>query len=258
MSRRTGKLVGLVGGVVVVCAVAGFYFAKSGRLTDRPQAHLLRVTYDGKEVWDDAMLVDQSQCSELLKQTTQDIRHEEDEARRKDPKDDTSFDVACVPENDPSVPAKWRAPTRTIGKWKGYDVYYYHEPEPQTLAGAFVLALPNENDISNGEPEIAMIFVDQRTCDKDVASNKDTWNSEQDYQRDAKRDPKLKATLPKMERMFKDDERAAMGACIPIANVAPLVNRFCNGLPLKLNVVGGSGIYFCDSDIVKPTGAAPQ
>jgi hypothetical protein len=50
-----------------------------------------------------------------------------------------------------------------------------------------------------------------------------------DYQRDAEHDPKLKATMPKMERMFKEDQRACFGACIPIASAMPLVNRFCEG-----------------------------
>jgi hypothetical protein len=50
-----------------------------------------------------------------------------------------------------------------------------------------------------------------------------------DYQRDAEHDPKLKATMPKMERMFKEDQRAFFGACIPIASAMPLVNRFCEG-----------------------------
>jgi hypothetical protein len=50
-----------------------------------------------------------------------------------------------------------------------------------------------------------------------------------DYQRDAEQDPKLKATMPKMERMFKEDQRAFFGACIPIASAMPLVNRFCEG-----------------------------
>ncbi len=253
MSGRARKLVGVVGGVFAVCAVAGFYFAKSGRLGPRPRAHLLRIKIDGEAI-DVAMLLDQGECRKLLKKQSQDL----DEARRENPKDTTSVDLACVPEDDPSVPAIWKAPTRTVGKWQGCDVYYYHEPEPQTLAGAFVLALPNKNEPYGGEPEIAEIFVDQRTCDTQLAANKDSWKGELDYQREAEHDPKLKADLPNLERSIKEDQRAAYGACIPIANAMHLVEMYCRGLPLALTVRVGRGIYSCDWNIVTPAGTAPD
>jgi hypothetical protein len=240
-----------------VLAVAGFYFAKSTRLGFRPQAHLLRVKFNGKDI-DYAMLVDQSECQELVKKRSRDFQHAMDEARREGSKAAMSADFACIPENDPSVPSQWRALTRTIGKWQGCDVYYYHEPEPQILAGAFVLALPDENDELHGDPEIVEIFVDQRTCDKALDRNKDSWKSDLDLQSDAEHNPKLRAEIPKWEQGFKLDKREAFGACIPIANAMPLVNRFCEGLPLKLTVDVGEGAYSCDRNIVKPAGAAPD
>src|SRR5208282_813427 len=100
MSRRAIKLVCLVGGTVAVCAVAGFYFAKSGRFGPRPRAQLLRITIDGEDV-NYAMLVDRAECQKLLKKQSQDLQRQKDEARRKDPKDAMSFDFACVPEDDP-------------------------------------------------------------------------------------------------------------------------------------------------------------
>src|ERR1019366_1994967 len=254
MSRHARKLVCLVGGTVAVSAVAGFYFAKSGRLGPEPRAQLLRIKFNGEDK-DYAMLIDQAECRKLLKKQSQDFQHIFDEARRENSKGPIpAVGFECVPEDDQSVWAEWRAATRTRGKWQGCDVYYYHEPEPQTLAGAFVLALPNENDQNNGEPEIDEIFVDQRTCDTQLASNKGSWKSDLDYQRDAEHDPKLKATIPNMERTFKEDRRAFSGACIPIANAMPLVNRLCEGLPLMLAVLGGEGIYSCDRNIVRPAG----
>jgi len=248
----------LVGGTVAVSAVAGFYFAKSDRPRAR-RAQLLRIKINGRAI-DYAMLVDQAECRKLLKIESKDFQHRIDEARRKDPKETIpSVDFECVPEDDPSVPVEWMAPTRFVEKWQGCDVYYYHESEPQKLEGAFVLALPGENDLDpNGEPEISEIFVDQRTCDSQVADNKDSWKGDLDYQRYAERDPKLKADLPKLDQVFKEDRRAFFGACIPIANAMPLVNRFCEGLPLKLDVIAGRGIYFCDRNILKPAGVAPD
>ena len=254
MSRRARKWVYLVGGTVAVCAVAGFYFAKSGRLGPRSRAHLLRIKINGEALPDVAMLVDQAECQKLLKERSQDW----DELRGKYR---MPVDLACVPEDDPSVPAKWKAPTRIVGKWRGCDVYYYHEPEPQTLAGAFVLALPKENDKPGhfpGEPEIDEIFVDQRTCETDLVAYKDYWESQLDFRRAYEHDPKLRAKNPSYEQRFKEDERLASGACIPIANAMPLVNRLCEGLPLMLTVRDGRGIYSCDSTIVRPAGAAPS
>jgi hypothetical protein len=265
---RAGKLVCLVGGTLAVCAVAAFYFAMSDRLGARPRAQLLRMKINGKEVDDVAMLIDQTECRKFLKKQSQDW----DEIRRKYPKAKLSVDLTCVPEDDSSVPAKWKAPTRIGGKLEGCDVYYYHEPEPQTLAGAFVLALPDENEQSDveigraflsahpeqapiveyknlpydeHEPEIGEIYVDQRTCDTQLAANKEAFQGIPGSPGDAEHDPNL-----------KELERAALGGCIPIANAMPLVNRFCDGLPLKLAVESGKGIYSCDRNIVRPAGAA--
>jgi hypothetical protein len=44
-----------------------------------------------------------------------------------------------------------------------------------------------------------------------------------------------------------------MGACIPIASAKPLLDNYCDGLPLKLDVVGGLGSYWCDFEILKPS-----
>ncbi len=164
------------------------------------------------------------------------------------------------------MPPEWKAPNRIVGKWLGCDVYYYHEPEPQTLAGAFVLALPNENDPlygpvhygDSGDPEISETFVDQRTCDESLAFSKGAWKSDLGLRRDAEHDPKLKAKNPSYEWWLKEEERAAAGACIPITSAMPLVNQLCEGLPLKLVVRLGEGRYECDQNIVKPQFLATQ
>jgi hypothetical protein len=257
MSRRALKLICLVAGTVAVSSVAGFFLGNSGRLGLRPRAHLLRVrisTIANGEAINYVMLADLAECSKLLKKASQDW----DEIRRKAR---VSVDFECVPEDNLSVPVAWRNPTRRIGKWQGCDVYYYHEPEPQNLAGAFVLALPNENDKPAhfaGEPEVDEIFVDQKTCDTRLAAYNDTYKSGLEYQRDAEHDPKLKAAFQDLKKTVQSEARNASGACLPIANAMPLVNRLCEGLPLILTVQGGEGTYSCDRNIVKPDGTGPN
>jgi hypothetical protein len=187
---------------------------------------------DSVSVADRAMFPSEKECRKFLREEANDLHSWVAEGRAKYPKTPVpTIDLRCIPETDPTVSEEWRSPIRRLGKWHRFDVYYYHEPEALALGGAYVLAL--EGHTWKDKPELDEIFVDQRSCDAQLAGYKDQWH--QDKASD------------------EEEFRKALGACIPIASAKPLVENYCDGLPLRLEVVGGLGSYRCDSGIVMPS-----
>lgn len=227
-----------------------------------PPAYLFRWTEGadaneggGTKVEDFAMFPDERECREFLRAEADDLRSRVAQERAKDPKMAAQkSDLRCIPESDPTVGKEWRSPLRRLGKWRrfdhGYSVYYYHEPEPLALAGAYVLAIPGEKRFT---AEISTILVDQRGCEARLAMNKETWRDDRDFERAAEHDPSPRADVEKYKRFRDRDRREARGACIPIASAKRLLENYCDGLPLRLNVVGGVGAFSCDFVIVNPS-----
>jgi hypothetical protein len=96
---------------------------------------------DGVNVEDVAMFPNEGECRKFLRGEADDLQSQVAQARAKDPKISApTIDSRCIPETDPTVDKEWRSPVRRLGQWRQFDhvysVYYYHDPEALTLAGA--------------------------------------------------------------------------------------------------------------------------
>jgi hypothetical protein len=158
--------------------------------------------------------------------------------------------IECVPESDGRLNDQWRIQKRRLGRYRDHMVYLYGRDRSESVTGAYFLAIPGETHGSAAE--IDGVFPDRENCEHRLDLNKSGWKDDREFKDSADYKNSAKFKTPEYTKIFDEDERKARGVCAPVQDPEKLKCKYCDDLPFKIEIAGGSVQYGCDYEALQP------